>query len=94
MYDDQPIVGGHRHLWDLEVICATPSWSRQIHTIPIWTTTRPCAGFTLPDEYPRDTALHNVVATVHIEAECARIHQFAETRWLCGIAACHGKPNV
>ena len=48
----------------------------------------------LPDEYRRDTALHNVVATVHIEAECDRSQQVAETRWLAGIAERHGMPNA
>ena len=48
----------------------------------------------LPEEYRRDTALHNIVATVHIEAECDRTQQVAETRWLSGLAACHGMPNA
>mgnify|MGYP003694227103 CR=1 FL=1 len=48
----------------------------------------------LPDEYRRDTALHNVVATVHVEAECDRSQQVAETRWLTEIAARHGMPNA
>ena len=36
----------------------------------------------LPAEYRRDTALHNVIATVHVEAECDRSQQLAETEWL------------
>ena len=48
----------------------------------------------LPAEYRRDTALHNVVATVHVEAECDRTQQREETEWLSGVAADTGMPNV
>jgi predicted TIM-barrel fold metal-dependent hydrolase len=48
----------------------------------------------LPAEYRRDTALHNVIATVHIEAECDRSQHLAETEWLTHIAAETGMPNA
>ncbi len=35
-----------------------------------------------------------MVATVHIEAECDRKQQVAETRWLTDISARHGMPNA
>ena len=95
MYDDLPIVDAHHHLWDLEgPICAIPGCSTPTRIIPTWATTPRCAAPTCPTEYRRDTALHNVVATVHIEAECDRSQQVAETRWLTGIAARHGMPNA
>ena len=48
----------------------------------------------LPPEYRRDTALHNVIATVHVEAECDRGRQVDETKWLTGIAANYAMPNA
>jgi predicted TIM-barrel fold metal-dependent hydrolase len=48
----------------------------------------------LPPDYLRDSALHNVVATVHVEAECDRSQQVAETEWVSGIAARYGMPNA
>ena len=40
----------------------------------------------LPPEYRRDTALHNVIATVHIEAECDRRRQVEEVGVDQGVA--------
>jgi predicted TIM-barrel fold metal-dependent hydrolase len=48
----------------------------------------------LPPEYRRDTALHNVIATVHIEAECDRTAQVAETAWVTRMAAEYGMPGA
>jgi predicted TIM-barrel fold metal-dependent hydrolase len=92
LYDDLPIVDAHHHLWDLEGDLTYP-----------WTTSGEHAyqgdnsalrRSYLPEEYRRDTALHNVVATVHVEAECDRTRQVAETKWLSGVAATHGMPNA
>jgi predicted TIM-barrel fold metal-dependent hydrolase len=48
----------------------------------------------LPDDYRRDTANHDVVATVHVEAEWDREGEVAETRWLHDLRAEHGLPTV
>ncbi len=48
----------------------------------------------LPPHYRRDAAGHNVVKTVHVEAECSRDQQVAETRWLTEINAQYGMPNA
>ena len=94
MYDDQPIVDAHHHLWDLEGDVRYP-WLKQAdpHHSYMGDNSALRRSY-LPEEYRRDTALHNVVATVHIEAECDRTQQVAETRWLSRIAACHGMPNA
>ncbi len=90
MHDPLPVVDAHHHLWDLEGTIAYP-----------WLTTGEHAYMGdnsalrrtyLPEEYRRDTALHNVVATVHIEAECDRRFQVAETRWVSEIAARFAMP--
>jgi predicted TIM-barrel fold metal-dependent hydrolase len=48
----------------------------------------------LPDDYRRDARGHNVLKTVHIEAECDRTRQVAETEWLTEINARYGVPSA
>src|SRR5262245_25072769 len=94
MYDNQPIVDAHHHLWDLEGDVHYP-WLKQTdpHHSYMGDNSALRRSY-LPEEYRRDTALHNVVATVHIEAECDRSQQVAETRWLTRVAARRGMPNA
>lgn len=92
LYDDLPIVDAHHHLWDLEGDLAYPWMTSGEHAYQ-----GDNSAFRrtyLPDEFRRDSALHNVVATVHIEAECERTKQVAETGWLAAIARIHGMPNA
>jgi len=84
MYDDLPIVDAHHHLWDLEGPIRYPWLSHADPHHSYMGDNSTLRRSYLPDEYRRDTALHNVVATVHIEAECDRSQQVAETRWLAG----------
>ena len=92
LYDDLPIVDAHHHLWDLEGELAYPWLSNAEHSF-MGDNARIRRSY-MPGEYRRDTALHNVIATVHVEAECDRGKQVAETRWLTGIAKQHGMPNA
>jgi predicted TIM-barrel fold metal-dependent hydrolase len=48
----------------------------------------------LPEDYLRDSAGHNVLATVHCEAEMDRTRQVDETRWLTGVNAQCGFPGA
>jgi predicted TIM-barrel fold metal-dependent hydrolase len=92
LYDDLPIVDAHHHLWDLEGGLTYPWMTSGEHAYQ-----GDNSAFRrtyLPPEYRRDTALHNVIATVHVEAECDRSRQVEETKWLTGIAAIHGMPNA
>lgn len=92
LYDDLPIVDAHHHLWDLEGDLTYPWMTSGEHAYQ-----GDNSAFRrtyLPPEYRRDTALHNVIATVHVEAECDRSQQVEETKWLTGIAAIHGMPNA
>jgi len=88
--DDLPIVDAHHHLWDLHGTLRYP-WLESGEHAWLGDYSRLRRDY-LPPEYRRDTALHNVIATVHVEAECDRSQQLAETEWLTRIAAEHGMP--
>ena len=46
----------------------------------------------LPDDYRRDATRHNVLATVHCEAEWDRNDQVGETEWLTRLHEAHDMP--
>ncbi len=96
-WNDDPeavtLIDAHHHIWDL-----------QANRYP-WLTDEPETHFFMgdytplkrnymPAEYKRDAAAHNVLATVHVEAEMDRAAQVAETRWLSEMNARHGMPNA
>src|SRR5215510_13507913 len=91
-YDDLPIVDAHHHLWDLEGDLIYPWLANDEHAY-MGDNSAVRRSF-LPPEYRRDTALHNVIATVHVEAECDRRRQVEETAWLTRISLAHGMPNA
>jgi predicted TIM-barrel fold metal-dependent hydrolase len=87
------LVDAHHHLWDLK---------RNHYP---WLSDRPEPHFFLgdyspikrdylPADYRRDAAGHNVLATVHCEAEWDRDDQVGETLWLEQVHAEHGFPNA
>ena len=93
MADALKIVDAHHHLWDL---------GRNYYP---WLADRPEAHFFLgdysalrrnflPEDYRRETAGYDVVASVHVEAEWDRDDQVGETRWLHEVAAESGMPNA
>ena len=90
--DDLPIVDAHHHLWDLEGPIRYPWLTDNSHMF-LGDYSRFRRTY-LPDEYRRDSALHNVVATVHVEAECDRSQQVAETEWVTAMHARYGMPNA
>ena len=92
LYDDLAIVDAHHHLWDLEGGLTYPWLGNREHSY--MGDNSAIRRTYMPDEYRRDTALHNVIATVHIEAECDRSRQVAETEWLTKVAAQYGMPNA
>src|ERR1700748_933024 len=92
MDKDLPIVDAHHHLWYLESTLRYLWLERGEHGW-LGDYSRLRRDY-MPAEYRRDTALHNVIATVHIEAECDRTQQLAETEWLTRIAAETGMPNA
>jgi predicted TIM-barrel fold metal-dependent hydrolase len=86
------LVDAHHHLWDLKA-----------NYYP-WLSDHPEPFFLgdysalkrdyLPQDYRRDASGHNVVGTVHVEAEWDRADQVAETRWVSEIAAQEGLPTA
>ena len=93
MIDDLPIVDAHQHFWDP---------ARTPHP---WLSTSPLADFRygdysalrrpyLPADFRADAKGHNVVATVHMEAEWDTADEVGETRWLATLRAEHGLPTV
>ena len=90
--DPLRIVDAHHHLWDLKGPLSYPWLSSGEHAyLGDYSALR---RDYLPEEFRRDSALHNVVATVHVEAECDRSQQVAETRWVSELAAATGMPNA
>lgn len=87
-----PIVDAHQHFWDLSSGIRYPwldgeewAWLGDYSAI---------RRDYLPAQYRRDSVLHNVVATVHVEAECDRRDQVRETAWLTELHARYGMPNA
>jgi predicted TIM-barrel fold metal-dependent hydrolase len=87
------LIDAHHHFWDLK---------RNYYP---WLRDRPEPHFFLgdydaikrdylPDDYRRDAASHNVLKTVHCEAEWDRDDQVGETAWLTEINARHGMPHA
>ena len=92
LYDPLPIVDAHHHLWDLEGALDYPWMASGEHTF--MGDNSSLRRTYMPDEFRRDSALHNVIATVHVEAECNRARQVDETSWLTAIHARYGMPNA
>jgi predicted TIM-barrel fold metal-dependent hydrolase len=87
------LIDAHHHLWDLKA-----------NRYP-FLTDRPDPHFFLgsyeairrdylPEDYLRDSSAHNVLTTVHCEAEMDRANQVGETRWLTEVNARHGFPGA
>ena len=93
LYDPLPVVDAHHHLWDLEGQISYP-WLALDAQYSHMGENASLKRTYLPAEFRRDSALHNVLATVHIEAECDRKFQVAETAWVSGLAKTAGMPQA
>ena len=95
MRDEIPVVDAHHHLWQLSGGPLYYPWLQdpQPHEFFLGDYGALKRDY-LPADYRRDAANHNVVKTVHVEAECSRDQQVAETRWLMQIHAQYGMPNA
>ncbi|WP_095198062.1 amidohydrolase family protein [Mesorhizobium carmichaelinearum] len=76
-----PIVDAHHHLWDLDLgrhpwLAATAGERGGLGELG------PLRRNYLPQDFSRDAARHDVVATVHVEAGWASDDCVGETRWL------------
>jgi len=87
------VVDAHHHLWNLSGPIRYPWLTDEPHEFFLGDY-GPIRRTYLPEDYRRDAARQRVVRTVHVEAECDRSMQVAETRWLTEISARHGMPNA
>ena len=76
---DGPIVDAHHHLWDLSM--GKHPWLSPNSAVPL-PGLEDLRHDYLVDDYLRDSARHNVVATVHVEALWDAADPLGETRWL------------
>jgi predicted TIM-barrel fold metal-dependent hydrolase len=90
-----PVVDAHHHLWQLSGGPLYYPWLQdpKPHDFFLGDYAALKRDY-LPPDYRRDAAGHNVVKTVHVEAECSRDQQVEETRWLSALSAQHGMPNA
>jgi predicted TIM-barrel fold metal-dependent hydrolase len=89
------IIDAHHHLWDLSSGPLRYPWlqDKEPHEFFLGDYAKLKRDY-LPPDYRRDVAHHEVVKTVHVEAECSREQQVEETRWLTGINTKYGMPNA
>jgi predicted TIM-barrel fold metal-dependent hydrolase len=95
MSEELPIIDAHHHIWQLSGGPLYYPWLQdaQPHDFFLGEYGSLKRDY-LPPDYRRDAAGHHVVKTVHVEAECRRDQQVAETRWLTAIHARYGMPNA
>ena len=87
------LIDAHHHLWDLSMD-RHPWLGSQPEKQFFLGDYSPIKKNYLPADYLKDSAGHNVLATVHCEAEWDRADQVGETRWISAIHARHGFPNA
>ncbi len=90
-----PVIDAHHHLWQIDGGPLTYPWLQDAksHEFFLGEYASLKKDY-LPPHYRRDAAGHKVVKTVHVEAECRRDQQVAETRWLTELNARDGIPNA
>lgn len=91
--DAVTLIDAHHHLWGLRMgkhpwLCGA---EEKAFFMGDYT---PLRRNCVPDDYCRDAAGHNVLTTVHCEAEWDRNDQVGETRWISRIAEEHGFPGA
>jgi predicted TIM-barrel fold metal-dependent hydrolase len=95
MTEDLAIVDAHHHLWRLSKGPVRYPWLQDATPHPFFLGDyAPLKRDYLPPDYRRDSAGHNVIKTVHVEAECSRDQQVAETQWITEMNARYGMPNA
>ena len=87
------LIDAHHHLWDLSMHKHPNRVSGARHDF-FMGDDRAINRDYLPDDYRRDAAGHNVLTTVHCEAEWERSDQLGETRWVSAMHERHGIPGA
>jgi predicted TIM-barrel fold metal-dependent hydrolase len=96
-WNDSPdavtLIDAHHHLWDLAQKKHPNLAGEPRHDFFMGDDSALRRNY-LPDDYKRDAAGHNVLTTVHCEAEWDRADQIGETRWITAIHDEHGFPGA
>ena len=86
-----PKIDPHHHLWDLEQ--NDYPWLREPGAPRMYGDYRAMCRSYLIDDYLADSAPHNVVKSVHVQANWNPTDPVAETRWCQDVADAHGFPH-
>src|SRR5438270_238372 len=96
-WNDSPdavtLIDAHHHLWDLSQR-KHPNLSGEPRDDFFMGDDSGLRRNYLPEDYLRDSAGHNVLTTVHCEAEWDRADQLGETRWISRIHQQYGFPGA
>ena len=87
------LIDAHHHLWDLK---QNPyPWLQEANEPNFFMGNYDALkkNYLWPD-YEKDTSAHNVIATVHCEAEWSRDDQVGETKWLTEMHQSIGHPSA
>src|SRR5258706_6709700 len=87
------LVDAHHHLWDLEHNYYPGKGDKPDPNFFLGSNDALKRNY-LPEDYLRDACGHNVLTTVHVEAEMSRDNQIGETRWLSQLNAEYGFPGA
>ncbi|MGH7029609.1 MAG: amidohydrolase family protein [Stellaceae bacterium] len=91
--DAVTLIDAHHHLWDLRQ-AKHPNLIGEPRREFFMGDDSGLRSDYLPADYLRDAAGHNVLTTVHCEAEWDRADQLGETRWISAVHAAHGFPGA
>jgi predicted TIM-barrel fold metal-dependent hydrolase len=91
--DAVTLIDAHHHLWDLPQRKHPNLAGERRHDFFMGDDTALRRDY-LPEDYRRDAAGHNVLTTVHCEAEWDRADQVGETRWITQIHQRYGFPGA
>jgi predicted TIM-barrel fold metal-dependent hydrolase len=91
--DAVTLIDSHHHLWDLAQGKHPNLIGEPRHDFFMGDDSAIRHDY-LPEDYRRDAAGHNVLTTVHCEAEWDRADQVGETRWITGIHQRYGFPGA
>jgi predicted TIM-barrel fold metal-dependent hydrolase len=87
------LIDAHHHLWDLSQQKHPNLMGERRHDFFMGDDTALRRDY-LPEDYRRDAAGHNVLTTVHCEAEWDRADQVGETSWIAQIHEQCGFPGA
>ena len=96
-WNDSPdavtLIDAHHHLWKIGQN-KHPSLRGPQHATSFIGDNTAIRRDYLPEDYRRDAANHNVLTTVHCEAEWVRDDQVGETRWVTAMHERYGLPGA